>query len=481
VGIGDVSNTGALRQRLAAILAADAVGYSRLMAADERGTVAALDAARALFRNQIEANQGRVIDMAGDSVLAVFETATGAVAAALAIQHGLDGRLNDIPEERRMRFRIGVHLGDLIEKADGSVYGDGVNVAARLQGLAEPGTIVVSDLVQGTVRGKLEAVFVEQGAHRVKNIERPITAFRVHTPERAPSGSDASLTAKYPAPELTQQIRFCTSGDGTRIAYATMGKGPAFVWGPHFLTHLEFDLTSPVWKPWLVELSRRNMFVRYDARGCGFSDRQVTDLSLEAGLADLRAVVDAARLDRFALFGVSQGAAAAVAYAAQNPERVTHLVIYGGYLRGELKRNPSPEQTRALQAALELVEVGWGLDNPAYRQLFTSIFIPDATPEQAGWFNEHERMCTTPEMAARLIASFGPIDVTDLAPQVRCPTLVLHARGDLRVPFEEGRLVASLIPAAHFVPLEGRNHVVLEGEPAFARLFSEIHAFLSSG
>lgn len=281
--------------------------------------------------------------------------------------------------------------------------------------------------------------------------------------------------------ELRQQIRFCTSRDGTRIAYAGMGKGPPLVWGPHFLTHLEFDLRSPVWRPWLVELSRDNTFIRYDGRGCGLSDREAADLSFAASLADLEAVVDTAGLDRFALFGASQGGAAAIAYAAQHPERVTRLVVYGGYARGPMKRNPSPEQVRAARAMLELVEVGWGLENPAYRQMFTSIFIPDSTPEQASWFNELERTCTTPAMAARLIASFGSIDVSDLAPQIRCPTLVLHVRNDSRVPFDEGRMVAGLIPGARFVPLQGRNHVLLEGEPAFAEAFAEIHEFLRSG
>lgn len=281
--------------------------------------------------------------------------------------------------------------------------------------------------------------------------------------------------------ELRQQIRFCTSRDAARIAYATMGSGPPLVWGPHFLTHLEFDVRSPVWRPWLVELSRRNTFIRYDGRGCGLSDREVDDLSFEASLADLAAVVDAANLERFALFGTSQGSAAAIAYAARHPERVSQLVIYGGYVRGPMKRNPSPEQVRAARAALELVELGWGLENPAYRQMFTSIFIPDATNEQAAWFNEQERTCTTPAMAARLIASFGGIDVSDAAPQVRCPTLVLHVRNDSRVPFDEGRAVAGLIPGARFVPLEGRNHVLLEGEPAFAPFFAHIHEFLHGG
>jgi DNA-binding CsgD family transcriptional regulator len=171
----------------------------------------------------------------------------------------------------------------------------------------------------------------------------------------------------------------------------------------------------------------------------------------------------------------------AIAYAARHPERVARLVIYGGYARGPMRRNPTPGQQRAARAAIELVELGWGLENPAYRQMFTSLFIPDATPEQAAWFNEHERTCTTPATAARLIASFGPIDVTDVAPQVRCPTLVLHARNDARVPFEEGRIVAGLIPGARFVPIEGRNHVLLEGEPAFAQVFAALNEFLLPG
>ena len=281
--------------------------------------------------------------------------------------------------------------------------------------------------------------------------------------------------------ELRQAIRFCTSRDGTRIAYAVMGKGSPLVRAPHFLTHLELDLESPMWRPWLVELSRDHMFIRSDPRGCGLSDRNVSDFSIAANVADLEAVADAAHLDRFALFGASQGSAAAIAFAAHFPERVTHLVIYGGFARGLMKRNPTPDEVREARAMLELVELGWGRENPAYRQMFTSLFVPEATSEQAAWFNELERTCTTPAIAARVIASFGPIDVTDLALKIRCPTLVLHARNDSRVPFEEGRRVAGLIPGARFVPLEGRNHLLLEGERAFKPMFAELHDFLRSG
>ena len=185
-----------LKQRLVAILAADAAGYSRLMAGDDRATVAALDTARAVFRRQIEANQGRVIDMAGDSVLAVFETATGAVAAALAIQQEIGASVEAVPEDRRLRFRIGVHLGDVIEKADGTVYGDGVNIAARLEGLAEPGGIILSDMVHGAVRDRIKATFEDAGEHNVKNIPRAVRAYRVLGEAAVPRHCASAAVAK---------------------------------------------------------------------------------------------------------------------------------------------------------------------------------------------------------------------------------------------------------------------------------------------
>lgn len=278
---------------------------------------------------------------------------------------------------------------------------------------------------------------------------------------------------------LTQSIRFCTAQDGVRIAYAVTGQGPPIVRVVHFLTHLDFDLSSPVWRPWLAELCRNRQLIRYDGRGCGLSDAAPSALSLDVWLADLEAVIDAAGLERFALFGCSQGAATAIAYAAKHPERVSCLVLLGGYARGLRHRAPSPEQVKEAQLLLDLIKVGWGKENPAFRQLFTLLLIPEGTPEQVRWFNELERLSCDPAHAARTLEAFGHIDVTGLAAKISCPTLVLHARGDARVPFEEGRLMAGLIPGARFVPLESRNHVLLESEPAFAYGFGEIRAFLN--
>lgn len=280
--------------------------------------------------------------------------------------------------------------------------------------------------------------------------------------------------------KLHQTIRFCTTQDGLRIAYATTGEGSPRVRVVHFLTHLDYDLDSPVWRPWLTELSREGMLFRYDGRGNGLSDRTSAPLSIDAWVADLEAVVDAAGLERFALFGCSQGGAVSVAYAARHPERVSSIVILGGYARGLMRRDPTPEQVREFHLLLDMIEVGWGRDNPAFRQVFTSLIIPEGTPEQLRWFNELERLTTSPEHAARTIAAFGQIDVSPMAARIVCPALVLHARGDARVPFEEGRRFAGLIPGARFVPLESRNHVLLESEPAFAHCFDEINAFLGA-
>ena len=274
-----------------------------------------------------------------------------------------------------------------------------------------------------------------------------------------------------------QEIRFCTSPDGVRLAYATAGKGPPLVKAANWLSHLEYDWESPVWRRWLEEVTRDFRLVRYDNRGCGLSDRDAP-LSFEAWVRDLETVVDAIGLERFALLGASQGAPIAIAYAARHPERVTHLVLHGSYARGFLKRDPTPQQREEAGAMRKLIELGWGKENPAFRQLFTTQFIPGGTPEQHAWFNELERVSTTPPIAARFFGVLNEIDVCDVAPGVACPTLVLHSRDDARVPFEEGRRVAGLIPGARFVPFESRNHILLETEPGYRRWFEEVRAFL---
>jgi pimeloyl-ACP methyl ester carboxylesterase len=279
-----------------------------------------------------------------------------------------------------------------------------------------------------------------------------------------------------PLPE--QQIRFCTSSDGARIAYATTGTGPPLVKAANWLSHLEFDWNSPVWRHWIRELSRDHTLVRYDERGCGLSDWAAEEFSLDAWVRDLEAVVDRLGLERFPLLGLSQGGPIAIAYTVRHPERVSRLILYGSYSRGRTHRNLSEREREEREVMLRMIAVGWGQDHAAFRQVFTSLFIPGGSPEQVRWFNELQRVSATPENAARIARTFDDLDVQELAPRLDLPTLVLHASGDLRIPFAEGRRLASLIPGARFVPLESGNHILLESEPAWHRFIREVRTFL---
>jgi pimeloyl-ACP methyl ester carboxylesterase/DNA-binding CsgD family transcriptional regulator len=277
---------------------------------------------------------------------------------------------------------------------------------------------------------------------------------------------------------MKQQIRFCRSFDGTRIAYATSGDGPPLVRAPYWLTHLEYEAESPLWRPWIEELSRTRTLVRMDARGCGLSDWNVRELTFPHFVNDLEAVADASGFERFALFGHSQGGAIAIEYAARHPERVSHLVLLGAYARGSGRRGLPPEFLAELEAQLKLVEVGWGREDPAYRAMFSTQFVPGASIEQLNSLSELQRKSASPENAVRLIRSFFAIEVTEAAARVRCPTLVFHARDDRRIPFDSGRQLAALIPGARFVTLDTANHILIEGEPAWLRFFEEVAAFL---
>ena len=277
-----------------------------------------------------------------------------------------------------------------------------------------------------------------------------------------------------------QRFQFCTAPDGTRIAIAAVGSGPPLVRSAHWLSHVEHDLASPVWGPWLAELSRDHTYIRYDQRGCGLSDSEVADFSLDAWVSDLEAVVESLKLKRFPLFGMSQGGAVAIAYAVRHPEQVSHLVLAGAYSRGARQRATSDSERLECEMLVNLVRLGWGRDNAAFRQVFTNQIIPGGTQEQHQWWNELERLTASADNAARTLDAFHRVDVTDLARQLRVPTLVLHSRGDARVPFEEGRRLAALIPGARFVPLSSDNHVFLEGEPAWADFLREVRAFLGS-
>ena len=272
-----------------------------------------------------------------------------------------------------------------------------------------------------------------------------------------------------------QEVHFCTAADGVRIAYAIAGQGEPLIKAANWLNHLEYDWQSPIWSHLLHALAADHQLIRYDERGNGLSDWDVDDISFDAFVQDLESVIEATGLKRFSLLGISQGSAVSIAYAVRYPERVSHMILYGGFARGRRKRDP--EQADTLTA---LIRQGWGRENPAFRQFFSSLFVPGGSPEQWQWFNDLQRITTSPENAVRIMQATGDVDVSDLLPQVRVPTLVLHCRNDGAVTFDEGRRLASGIPGARFVALESRNHLVLEGEAAWGRLLDEISTFLKS-
>ena len=291
------------------------------------------------------------------------------------------------------------------------------------------------------------------------------------------SGAAIPEVPEAAAQSLTQSVRFCRASDGVHLAVATAGRGMPLVKTANWLNHLEFDWQSPVWSPLFTRLAAQCELLRYDERGIGLSDRTVTDFSFEAFVQDLEAVVDEHGLRRFALLGISQGAPVSIAYAVRHPERVSRLVLCGGFAQGWRKRGNAGDVARA-EASITLIREGWGQDNPAARQMFTSLIVPDATHEEMRWFNELERISASAETAIRLLHVLGDIDVTALLPRVTVPTLVLHSRRDARVPFEHGLALARGIPSARFVALESRNHLILSHEPAWARFIDEVCGFL---
>jgi pimeloyl-ACP methyl ester carboxylesterase/DNA-binding CsgD family transcriptional regulator len=276
---------------------------------------------------------------------------------------------------------------------------------------------------------------------------------------------------------VRQEVRFCTSSDGVRLAYAVHGTGPPIVRVATWLTHLDFDWESPVWHHWLATLGQRHTVIRYDERGCGLSDPDPGDPSLETWVADLEAVVDAVGLDRFTLLGVSQGAGIAVDYAVRHPERVSDLVLYGGFARGRRLRGQRVQD----DAVVASIRAGWTREDPTYRHVFSALFLPNGTPEQKAWYEDLLRISASADTAVRLFEARGWLDVTDVAPEVAVRTLVVHARDDRVVPVEEGRLLAALIPDARLVLLESPNHILLEDEPAWRYFVSELDAFLGTG
>lgn len=279
---------------------------------------------------------------------------------------------------------------------------------------------------------------------------------------------------------MKQEIRFCHSSDGTCIAYATSGSGPPLVYVANWLTHLKLDWNSPLWSHWFRELSRGHTLVRFDARGNGLSDRVVEDISVDAWAQDLAAVVNDLGLEQFSLLGFCQGGATSITYTVRHPQRVDRLILYNSYHRGAFADGGTEEEKREAEALADMIEVGWGREAAAFRQLFANLMLPEGSMEHIRWYANLQRRTVSSQLAVRLWRAFHALDVRDLAPQVQSPTLALHVQGNRIVDFADGRALASLIPDVRFVPLDGKNHILLEGDPVWPRFLAEVRDFLGT-
>ena len=460
-----------MQNRLAAIMATDMVGYSRLMEIDELGVLTRQKAHRKeLIDPKIASNRGEIIKTTGDGMLVTFSSIKDAVRCAIDVQSEMNRRETDEPEEQRISYRIGINLGDIIFD-DGDVFGDGVNVASRLESLAPPGGICVSDVVHQSAADRIDVSFRDMGGQRVKNLSRPIRVWQW--------SPDAPPERKPPDISLQQRVSFCQSADGTHLAWASTGSGMPVLKAPNWLNHLEYEWTSPVWGDFLSEFSKRCNLVRFDQRGNGLSDWDVEDITEDRMIDDMLAVADAAGLERFGLFGISQGAAFSVRFAVKHPERVKFLILLGGYARGRMVRD-DPDAAQFYEASRAMVSSGWGSPSPVYRHFFTTAYIPDATKAEGDSFDEMQRISTSPENALRIMEMNAYVDLRKEAREIRVPTLVLHVKGDMAAAIKEGRELAKEIPGAGFTELPGANHCMICGHPGFDEFFHEISPFLEA-
>jgi len=489
-------------RRLLAIMFTDVVGYTALTERDEAAAVRVRDRHRELMQTLVRQFDGEVVDATGDESLSIFSSALHAVDCALALQ----GALRSHPD---LRLRIGVHLGDVLRHGD-EVVGEGVNVAARIRPLAEAGGICVSEPVWQMVRSRAHIHGHALGPQALKNVALPVTVYALSEERGADSSAGKrrgrkrwavavgallvvaglgfagraaigtwmvlNLPRMFDRP-LEQQIGFATTSDGVRIAYATSGQGPPLVIVVGWVTHLKEGLGSTLYDESgaLRWYSRGHLVVRYDGRGFGLSDRDVTDFSLDARVRDLEAVVDALGLERFAFYALSSGGPTVVAYADRHPERVTRLVLAATYGDSSF----AAERWRVgstWHGVAELARTTW--ESPAARAAWVEMQAPGASEVERRVLMHFLQVAADGDAVAGFMEAIRDIDVSEQAHRIRVPTLVVAGSRDTTVPMVASRALAAAIPGARFEILEGASH--LEASATDPRLKQMVSDFLAS-
>jgi len=473
-----MENSVSTQTKLVVILHCDVVGSTALVTKDER---LAHDRIQDVFKRLSEivsAHSGITHELRGDALLAEFERASDAVTAALSFQGSNTVYNQSLKDDIRPDVRIGIALGEVVI-ADSTLTGTGVVLAQRLEQLASAGNIVIQGAVKEAIPHRLPFDYEFLGEQMLKGFEEPVRAFSVGLIEGEKLSLPDILSTSRPEIGLGDQspVQYCSSADGVSIAHAQVGKGPPLFFAGGWMTHLEEDW--PGWGSYISQLAKDFTVIRYDQRGNGMSDWDNVDITFEKMVDDLEAVIDCYDHEKIAIFGASQAAALSIAYALRNPEKVSKLILFGGYPRGRCRRG-DPESTAESKALVTLIRQSWGRDNPLSRQAMTSLFMPDATKEETSWFNDFQKNCGPGENIAKFRETFDDIDISPILGDVSVPTLVVHCVGDSVAPLSEGKLLASRIPGAKFVTLNSKNHMISEYEPEFSKMLSAVRGFLKS-
>ena len=463
-----------MERKLLAVVAADMVGFSRLVEDDE---ISILSRQKEYFteiiKPQIEKFDGKIIKTTGDGFLATFSSSLDAVESTINIQKVINLREKTQSNDKRIWFRIGINVGDVVLD-DGDVFGNSVNIASRLESIADAGDVCITSDIFQNIKNLKSFDISHLGEQHLKNISQKVDVYKIKiNHQEINQNKENELLI-----EANQETRFCSSKDGTIIAYASIGKGPPLLKAPNFMSSLEHDWRSPVWTHMYRHLAEKHTFYRFDQRGNGSSDLEPENISFNSFVEDMEAVVNESKIDKFPIFGVSQGCAVSIAYAYKYPEKVTHLILAGGFSRGRAKRGSSEYQDK-ISLEQNMILSGWENENPAFRKYFTSTMIPEGSKEQMDAFNNVMKVATSAKNALRIQTTNDQIDVSDLLPLIDVPTIIFHSLDDARVPISESKFMAANIKNSRFVPLKGKNHVLLETDKDWKLFKDEVTKFLN--
>ena len=462
-----------MQRKLLAIVAADMVGFSRLV---ENNEIEILKRQKKHFieiiKPTVDKYTGRIIKTTGDGFLATFESSMSAVESSLIIQSKINELESMFSSDERIWYRFGINIGDVVIDED-DIFGNSVNIASRLESIADPGGISITHDIFKNIKN-LEIDEIEYiGDQYLKNISQKIEVYKILV-----NGNKKNLSSNSDIlTESDQEIRYCSSKDNTIIAYAKVGNGPPLLKAPNFMSSLEHDWRSPIWKHMYRFLAEKHTLVRFDQRGNGSSELDPSEISFDSFVDDMEAVVNNSKIEKFPILGVSQGCAVSIAYAIKNPDKVSHLILFGGFARGKGRRN-DPEYESKSKMEQTMILSGWEDENPAFRQFFTTSMIPEGTKEQMDSFNKIMKITTSAKNAAKITNANDHINVTEILSKLKVPTIIFHSTDDARVPISEGKFLAANIKNSKFVPIKSKNHILLETDEGWNLFKEEMRNFL---